>query len=479
MIRRLLPWGRRLSAASIAPIGEFALRLLRTIVLSRLLAPDEFGIAMALVAVILAAELISDLGLDRYVMVAAREKLARHLAAAHAVGVIRGLAQGIVILALSPVLADVFGADAYWLAFAAASIIPVIRGFSHLGIKQLQRDYRFGPEAIVTIAAQLVALGVTAGVAFWVANAWAVLPGFVAEALVMAAGTHIAVGTRFRTDFSREAVRLCLRYAWPFAANGLALALVMQADRFLVGGFLGAAVLGLYAVIMSLSVTPVYAAQRVVGGVLLPLTISLRDGPGGIAAAARLVPWLYAGAGYLCALGLAFFLDVLTPLLFGEAYQVPHEIHLLAVLVAFFRFARSGPVCVFLVTGDTKAIMAGTLIAGCGLVVSLALVMNGAGLSGVMAGLIAGEIISFAVSLGLLSRHTGISGFTVTLVFLGACAAAAIVVAGLDLLVPANWGERFMLAAAFIAGAGLVVLPVARKFFRAQTGTQPHDGAAP
>lgn len=478
MIRRLLPWGRRLSAASIAPVGEFALRLLRTIVLSRLLAPDEFGIAMALVAVILAAELISDLGLDRYVMVAAREALGRHLAAAHAVGVIRGLAQGVVIMALSPLLAGVFGAGAYWPAFAASAIIPVIRGFSHLGIKQLQRDYQFAPEAIVTIAAQLAALAVTFGAALWLSNAWAVLPGFVAEALVMAIGTHLAARTGFSTDFSRAALAACLAYAWPFAANGLALALVMQADRFLVGGFLGAAVLGLYAVIMSLSVTPVYAAQRVVGGVLLPLTISLRDGPGGIAAAARLVPWLYVGAGYLCALGLAVFLDVLTPLLFGVAYQVPHEIHVLAVLVAFFRFARSGPVCVFLVTGDTKAIMAGTLIAGGGLLVSLALVMNGAGLSGVMAGLIAGEVISFAVSLGLLARHTGVSAVYVTIVFFGACAAASLIAAGLNFLAPDSWGERLTLAAAGLLAAGMPVLSIAQRLLRAQANAPRHDGAA-
>lgn len=478
MIRRLLPWGRRLSAASIAPVGEFALRLLRTIVLSRLLAPDEFGIAMALVAVILAAELISDLGLDRYVMVAARDALGRHLAAAHAVGVIRGLVQGLVILALSPVLAGVFGAGVYWPAFAAASIIPVIRGFSHLGIKQLQRDYQFAPEAIVTIAAQLAALAVTFGAALWLSSAWAVLPGFVAEALVMAVGTHLAAGTLFRTDFSRAALAACLVYAWPFAANGLALALVMQADRFLVGGFLGTEMLGLYAVIMSQSVTPIYAAQRVVGGVLLPLTISLRDGPGGIASAARLVPWLYVGAGYLCALGLAVFLDVLTPLLFGAAYQVPHDIHVLAVLVAFFRFARSGPVCVFLVTGDTKAIMAGTLIAGGGLFVSLLLVMNGAGLSGVMAGLIAGEILSFAVSLGLLARHTGVRGVYVFGVFLAACMAAALVAAGLHFLSPDGWGERLTLAAGGLIAAGMPVLSVARRLSLHHATTLPRDGRA-
>lgn len=476
MIRRLIPWGRRLSAASIAPLGEFGLRLLRTIVLSQLLSPGEFGVAMALVAVILAAELISDLGLDRYVMVAARDALSRHLAAAHAIGLLRGIAQGLLILALSPFLAALFGAASLWPAFAAAACIPFIRGFSHLGIKQLQREYRFAPEAIVTIVAQLAALAVTFGAALLLSTAWAVLPGFIAEALVMAIGTHIAAGTKFRTDFSRDEVLRCLRYAWPFAANGLALALVMQADRFLVGGFLGPSALGLYAVIMSLSVTPVYAAQRVVGGVLLPLTISLRDGQGGIVAAARLVPWLYAGAGYLAALALAVFLDVLTPLLFGAAYQVPDEIHVLAVLIAFFRFARSGPVCVFLVTGDTKAIMGGTLIAGGGLFVSLLLVANGAGLPGVMAGLIGGEVLSFAISLGLLARHTGVRSIDVVGVFCAACAVIGIVAAALLLLTPESWGERLMIGSAGLLATGVPAFLVIRRILQMQSRAAPFAG---
>ena len=188
---------------------------------------------------------------------------------------------------------------------------------------------------------------------------------------------------------------------------------------------------------------------------LLPLSIALRDGPGGIAAAARLVPWLYLAAGFLAALALALLLDVLTPLLFGNGFQVPPEIHVLAVLVAFFRFTRSGPVCVFLVTGHTTSIMAGTLIAGGGLAISLVLVIGGAGIDGVLAGIIAGEVISYAASLVMLVRVAGARAPMVVATFVTACAMIAALAAMIWFMPDAALVQRSV-----IGGAGLALLVV-------------------
>ena len=59
----------RLSLASISPLCFFLLRFLRTVLLSHLLLPNDLGAAVALMSILAGCEIITDVGLDRFVMV--------------------------------------------------------------------------------------------------------------------------------------------------------------------------------------------------------------------------------------------------------------------------------------------------------------------------------------------------------------------------------------------------------------------------
>ena len=91
---------RRLSAASLAPVVEFALRFARTVALSHLLVPANLGACLALSGIVSGCKLATDLGLEKYVVVFGREAPARAVAAAHQIAIIRGFILAITLLLL-------------------------------------------------------------------------------------------------------------------------------------------------------------------------------------------------------------------------------------------------------------------------------------------------------------------------------------------------------------------------------------------
>ena len=68
----------RLFSASLSPFLEFALRFSRTLLLSRLLSPTNLGAAVALSAILTGCEVITDIGLDKFVMVSVDGMRARY-----------------------------------------------------------------------------------------------------------------------------------------------------------------------------------------------------------------------------------------------------------------------------------------------------------------------------------------------------------------------------------------------------------------
>ncbi|MGA7383908.1 MAG: oligosaccharide flippase family protein, partial [Methylocella sp.] len=88
---RLKLWAGRISWAAVPPLVLFAARFGRTVILSRLLSPGEFGIAVAITIVITTAEVATDVGLEKFVILKSAADARRALAAAHALMIFRGL----------------------------------------------------------------------------------------------------------------------------------------------------------------------------------------------------------------------------------------------------------------------------------------------------------------------------------------------------------------------------------------------------
>jgi O-antigen/teichoic acid export membrane protein len=241
--------------------STYALRLASSLIMTRLLMPEAFGL-MALLSILLTAlALFTDVGINRSIVREPDGEDTRFLRVAWVVKVVRGAIIAVCVLIaalllglLAPLLAAPGTAYADpqlpWL-IAAAAIVPLLQGANStnkdLTIRRMQ-NWRF---TIVDISGQLV--GVVCMVLFAQIHpsVWALFAGTVIMTLYGMVMSHIVYpGPRMAFEWDEEIVGRLWHYG-KYLLGSSALTFVAQnADKLLLAGFLGAKTFGLYSIAM-------------------------------------------------------------------------------------------------------------------------------------------------------------------------------------------------------------------------------------
>jgi len=455
--RRLLQVG---SLASVPQFVDFATRFARTIILSRLLLPNEFGIAVAITVVVTIAELISDIGIEKFLMSRPRGDDRAALAGAHVMTLVRGIALAAVIYAAAPALAAIFGTGENGAAFRWCAAIMLVRSLAHLQVAQAQRDFNYGPQAATMLTARFVALAVVfPAVALW-PDYRAMGASLIVDAAVYAAMSHGLARSRYSLVIGdRRILRELLSYGLPLTFNGMLWAANSQADRAIVSHWIGLEALALYAVIFNLATVPVtviYSILNLLGMSLLARTHEAAE----LRAKAYLaLIWVHAVAAAAFAVGTAALLDLLVPLIYGKSYVVPPLTQPLIALIVWMRLNRGGPNTLMLFGQDTKPLMLGNLVLAVGLVLAVLLLPLFPRLETMLACLLIGETLSLVFFLYVARNVTTASNGAVVGQLGWSFAPVALAGAAAALFSPDEWWWRILVlgVGALVAGAQALV----------------------
>ena len=437
----------RLSFASVSPMCMYFLRFVRTVVLSHLLSPNDLGAAVALMSILAGCELITDVGLDKFVIVTDGTDRAQAVAAAQQIAIGRAILLSAAIAIFSPALAQVFGASDHARGIAWLGLVPLIASFRNWRAVQILQDYRYGPDAVASVSGQVAAVIMTVPGYMWFHDERALLVSLVADALVHVVLSHLLV-RRERVAAVDPSIRMAaIKWGLPLMVNGIGLLALGQLDRVIVANLFDLQTLALYALGLNLAITPTSPLGAIAGRISLPFMGNARGNPQASRQASLLVALWMACVAAAYALPMGPALDRLVPLLYGRQYQVTEAFCALAMVTAFLRFCRVGPNTILLNHGLTSRLTVGNLVAGVGMLVGLALGVWSRRLEGVMVGLVIGDLLSLIVLVCLLHRHLSI---TTALAHIGLLTAtigiaAAVLWAGGDLTI----GERVLV---FIVG---------------------------
>ncbi|HEX3989881.1 MAG TPA: oligosaccharide flippase family protein [Acetobacteraceae bacterium] len=394
----------RLAAASISPVCVYAMRFLRTMILSHLLSPNDLGVAVALISILVSCEMVTDMALDRFVIVTDVGNRAQTVAAAQQISVSRATMLAIAIALFSPLLARMFGVGEHAGAVACLGFISFINGLRNWRMVQIQQDYRYGPEAIASICEPIAGICVIIAAYSWFHDERIVLASLATEAVVYVTLSHVLV-RRERVAMVDPAIRkAAFAYGLPLMVNGIGLLVLKQFDQVIVVNLFGLQTLALYALGLNLAIAPASLLQSIAQKIGLPFMGRLRNQPEALAQAALLVllGTIWAAAAYAVPVGVV--LGKLVPMFYGSAYHVSATFCALVMLAVFLRFARGGPNMILLQHGLTSRLTIGNLVSGFGMVIGLVLGILSRRLDGVMVGIAIGDLLSLFVLL-LLLRH--------------------------------------------------------------------------
>jgi O-antigen/teichoic acid export membrane protein len=303
--------------------ASYLIRLVSTLILSRLLFPEVFGLAAIVSVFIMGLYMLSDAGIAQGVVQSPRGDDPVYLNTAWTLSAARGIGLWLIACLGAWPMAKIYDEPILLYLIPAGAFTVVIEGFNSTSLHTLRRSLTLGKLAIVDFSTQLTSLVVTATWAFFSPSVWAVVAGGLAASLTRASISHgLQVGYKNRFQWDRESAHALFHFGkWIFASSSMTF-VSRQADRLALGNFAGMGPLGIYSMATMLSEAAGALAQRITSGVLYPaLSRVARENPEQLRGAyyrARLRTDLLglAPLGGLCVMA-QFVVD----LLYDERYQ--------------------------------------------------------------------------------------------------------------------------------------------------------------
>jgi O-antigen/teichoic acid export membrane protein len=295
-------------------------RLAIGILLARLLTPAEWGVAGMALAVVAFMAVLSEFALPHALVQRARITEADR-SALFWTSLTLGFAVASLGIALSGFVADFFGEPQVQFLFAAACVGIAISSLEKVPGALLTRDFAFRSLEVRQIAATITGAVVALILALAGAGSWAIIGNWLGTTTVSCLLLWLMTTWRPRLVFEWESFRNLLGFGGPLLGTQLLSYFQVNADKLLVGRYLGASALGAYAFAYQLMFAPIMNITFPLQGVLFPVFASIQDDKERLKAA-----WL-RGKRLAVALVTPVFLTLavvapdLIPLLFGEKWD--------------------------------------------------------------------------------------------------------------------------------------------------------------
>ena len=252
------------------------LGLVRTIVLARLLSPEDFGlfgIAMLSISIL---ETFSQTGFHAAV-IQKQETVESYLDTAWTVSAVRGMLIFAGLFFFSPLIAAFFNSPHAKTIIRVIALSALLAGFRNVGILFFQKELNFGKQFFYQLSGTLADISVAIVLAIKLQSVWALVYGGLAANFIMLFMSYAVHPYRPRISFDKRKFQDLFGFGKWVLGSGILIFLITRGDDIFVGRVLGIAALGLYQMAYNLSNLPATEITHVISQVTFPAYSKFQD----------------------------------------------------------------------------------------------------------------------------------------------------------------------------------------------------------
>lgn len=218
-----------------------------SLVLTRLLAPDDFGVLALATVIYSITGRVRQLGLTQ-LLIAQPEPSDRTIGTHLTLSIGTSAVAALLTFALSPILARFYSPQ----VITVLLILAILHLFDANGAAAtpdalLRKELRFARLSALDVASTISSLLLAIGAAWLGWGVWALVVRDGSRIVVQSLGMWIMVPRRPRWAFDWEIAKDFLRQGWHMWLSGVSGYIVFSYDDFLVGNLLGTTALGFYS----------------------------------------------------------------------------------------------------------------------------------------------------------------------------------------------------------------------------------------
>jgi lipopolysaccharide exporter len=259
----------------LAKLAERSIGIVSTLLLARLLVPQDFGIVAMAMSFVALLELLSAFGFETAII--QKQTMARPaLDTAWTYGVIAGFAIAIVMVAVAYPIAGFYREPRLADVIMALALGSAVQGLQNIGVVAFRIEMRFDKEFQFLLAKKLLSFAVTVPLAFALRSYWALIIG---QVVGRAAGTVLSFWMHpYRPRFSLAASKELFSFSkWLFVLNCIGYLKERSAD-WIIGRIGGPAALGTFNISYELASLPSTELAAPINRAVFPAYAKLASG---------------------------------------------------------------------------------------------------------------------------------------------------------------------------------------------------------
>lgn len=333
----------RSTALALSTVGGNLVRIIGTMVLTRLLAPEIYGVVGVIISILYTLQMLTDFGLQAYVVRHPDGNDQNFLDSVYTIHALRGVALAGLAMLLAWPLSIILAKPELCAPLVVASLVFVIDGQASLHQYRALRDGKVQRFSLIELVTNLTQTAVTIVLAFFLRNIWAIILSMLIASCVRVWSTYtLFPGQRHRLRRDRAVSADLWTFSRVIATSSALTLIIGQIDKLALGRIMPLNQFGTYILASSLAMTPTAFASNYTSAIVYPTVVAAVRNGSSVAEAYykcwRRFFYLYAfGAG-----GLIGVADLLVRFLYDPRYVlVAHFLEVLAVSTTLAMVNRS------------------------------------------------------------------------------------------------------------------------------------------
>ena len=227
-------------------MGGNVLRLGGSLILTRLLFPEAFGLMATATVALVMLQLFTDAGVHVSIIRSPHGDSPEYLNTAWTFAILRGFAIAALVLALAWPMTLFYGEPKLMNILFILAAVPLMMGFENPALALLVKRFRVERQVSFELGSQALGLVATAVLAMMFKSVYALAFGNIVGSVIRLVLAYRMLKYRPRLQWDKEAGRDLLRFGSAIMLNTMITWVAMKADLLLVGWFLGMDAAGFY-----------------------------------------------------------------------------------------------------------------------------------------------------------------------------------------------------------------------------------------
>lgn len=450
--------GRRMAAGAAWMVGlRLAVRgigLVSTLLLARLLTPEDFGLVALATTVAALLEIASEFNFD-LALIRDRDAGRADYDTAFTLDILKGLLIGLLLLLLAAPAAAFFDDPRLEAVFWVLALASLVQGFWNIGIVDFRRNLEISREFTFQLWGKLAQFVVAIGLALLWHSYWALVLAILARRVVMLWLSFRMAPYRPRLSLARW--QALVDFSKWILVNNLLTFVRERMDALIVGKLAGPAPLGLYAVAQEMADLPTTEIAAPINRAIFPGMAMLEGDRARLAASYLDTVGLLALVALPAAVGTALVAGPFVQVVLGEQWLEAVPLMQALCLFGIFRSMSTSATPVYLALGRLRiepALLA-LYIATTGPL--LWLLVQDHGVMGAAVAITLGAALNFLLSLVMVMRLLGLGPLALAGVVWRSLAATVAMATALAWLPAPGTGPFLELVQAVAVGAATML----------------------